>query len=68
MQHINTLTSNELEELLGRQKETTKFTVIVTTPNGATEKKIMKNEKESFKFIEENKDATFRMEHASESL
>lgn len=66
MQHLNRLTSSELEEFLGRQRKTTRFTFIVKDENGFKNKTVLKNELESFNFIAENKKAMFTLKYANE--
>lgn len=58
----------EVQTFLSNQKSTTNFTFILKKPDGTEEEKILKNVQESFNFLDEHPDITYRLDHTSELI
>lgn len=68
MHQLNKMTSNELQEFLTRQKDSTSFMFTMIHPDETREEITLKNGSESDKFLKAHPEATFELNEASELI
>lgn len=68
MHQLNKMTSNELQEFLTRQKDSTSFMFTMIHPDETREEITLKKGSESDKFLKAHPEATFELNEASELI